>query len=172
MNVSKQIAGYLMSRSLVLVNVETATGGAIGMMLAEHAGARRCLDLGYVAYTQAAFAALPGVRMPTLARHGAVSEAVAREAAQGALAQRAAPAQGACVALACIGVLPDDEEPGAVVTATHCFAWACIHDGRVHCASETLTFSGKPHAIRRSIARRALLGVPRFLAGVGGASGA
>lgn len=166
MNVSKQIAGYLISRALVLANVETVTAGGIGAMLAEQRGARRCLDLGYVAYTQAAIAALPGVQLATIERDGAVSEAVAREAAQGALMQRSARSSSTAsppsIALASIGVLADDSEETSVV-ATHCFAWACVHSERVQCASETMAFSGKPHEIRRSIARRALLGVPRFV---------
>lgn len=167
MNVSKQIAGYLISRALVLANVETVTAGGIGAMLAEQRGARRCLDLGYVAYTQAAIAALPGVQSATIERDGAVSEAVAREAAQGALMQQrsarlSSTASPPSIALASIGVLADDSEETGVI-ATHCFAWACVHGERVHCASETMAFSGKPHEIRRAIARRALLGVPRFV---------
>ncbi|MCP3719403.1 hypothetical protein [Paraburkholderia sp. CNPSo 3281] len=35
MNIAKQIVGYLKSRSLVLVSVETGTAGAIGAMLAD-----------------------------------------------------------------------------------------------------------------------------------------
>ncbi|QGZ62607.1 CinA family protein [Paraburkholderia acidisoli] len=163
MNVSKQIVGYLISRSLVLASVETCTAGAIAAMLAEQRGAPRCLALGYIAYPEAAIRTLPGVQAPTLDREGALSEAVAREAAQGALGPPALhPANAATVAFASMGTLSlDHDDPRAVVA--HCFAWACRHGDRVYCESETVAFSGTRHDIRRSIARRALLGVPRFV---------
>lgn len=166
MNVSKQIVGYLTSRSLVLASVETCTAGAIGAMLAEQREAPRCLALGYVAYSQAAIATLPGVQAPTLERDGPISETVAREAAQGALVPLAAHAgyagYAATVALASIGTLSiDHDDANAVVT--HCFAWACRLGDRVHCESATVAFSGTRHDIRKSIARRALLGLPRFV---------
>ncbi|QGZ55830.1 CinA family protein [Paraburkholderia acidiphila] len=162
MNIAKQIAGYLMSRSLVLVSVETCTAGAIGAMMADQRGAPGCLDLGYVAHSAAALAVLPGVSTQTIARHGPVSEAVAREAAEGALARSAGRAS---VALASIGWLAnEDHAPGAAVT--HCLAWACIEGGRVHSAGEAVCLSGRRGEIRKSIARRALLGLPRFVDGV------
>ncbi|WP_181565481.1 CinA family protein [Paraburkholderia unamae] len=162
MNISKQIVGYLKTRALVLVSVETCTGGA---MLADQRGAAGCLDLGYVAHAATAIAALPGVSAPTIERDGLVSEAVAREAAEGALIKGVGRWGSASVALASIGLLAhaEDEEDDAVSTVTHCFAWACIDNGRVLCASETVGFSGRRHEIRRSIARRALLGFPRFV---------
>jgi nicotinamide-nucleotide amidase len=157
MNISKQIVGYLQSRSLVLACVETSTAGAIGAMLADQRGASGCLDLGCIAHSEATIATLPGVNAQTIER-GLVCEAVAREAAEGVLAWRAGRAS---VALASIGWLTQEDEPGAVVT--HCFAWACSVGSRVLCASETVSFSGRRNEIRRSIARRALLGLPRFV---------
>jgi PncC family amidohydrolase len=162
MNISKQIVGYLRSRSLVLVSVETCTAGAIGAMLADQRGAGGCLDLGSVAHSAAALATLPGVSSQTIERSGLVSEAVAREAAEGALAHRVGHAR---VALASIGLLAQEDD-GASAAVTHCFAWACSEGGRVLCTSETVCFSGRRSEIRRSIARRALLGLPRFVDGV------
>lgn len=158
MNISKQIVGYLKSRSLVLVSVETCTGGAIGTMLADQRDASGCLDLSCVAHSAAALATLPGVSAQTVERCGLVSEAVAREAAEGALAGRA---QRASVALASIGRLAQEDDREAAVA--HCFAWACVSEGRVFCSSETVAFSGRRQEIRKSIARRALLGLPRFV---------
>jgi len=162
MNISQQIVGYLKSRSLVLVSVETCTAGAIGAMLADQRGASGCLDLGYVAHSAATLATLPGVSAQTIERCGLVSEDVAREAAEGALGARLGHAS---VALASIGLLAHEDEdmPAEVM---HCFAWACIDGGRVFSACETACFSGRRNEIRRSIARRALLGLPRFVDGV------
>jgi nicotinamide-nucleotide amidase len=158
MNISKQIVGYLQSRSLVLACVETCTAGAIGAMLADQRAVSDCLDLGCVAHSEAALITLPGVNAQTIKRSEPVSETVAREVAEGMLVWRAGRAS---VALASIGFLANEDETGAV--ATHCFAWACRVGSRVLCASETVCFSGRRNEIRRSIARRALLGLPRFV---------
>ena len=84
------------------------------------------------------------------------------EAAEGALERSAGRAS---VALASIG-LPACEDDDVGVAVAHCFAWACLEGGRVVSASETVWFSGRRSEIHRSIARRALLGLPRFVDGV------
>lgn len=158
MNIPKQIAGYLKSRARVLASVETCTGGQLAAMLADVPGASACLDIGLILHRPAVDAGMPGVRPQTVAQHGLVSEAVACELAEGVLAQRAGYAD---VVVASLGLLPSQRDADAPVV--HCFAWACLHGERVFCAGETVLFSGRPNEIRRSVARRALLGVPRFV---------
>ncbi|QBQ96409.1 CinA family protein [Paraburkholderia pallida] len=159
MNISKQIVGYLHSRALVLASIETCTAGAMSAMLADVAGAHGCLDIGVIVHTHAALAGLPG----TLAQAAVETdvppgEPLARTLAEALLVQRAGHAN---VALASIGWLAPEQEGRA--PATHSFAWACMHRGAVVSASETVLFSGRRAEIRRSIARRALLGLPRFV---------
>jgi nicotinamide-nucleotide amidase len=161
MNISKQVVGYLKSRGLVLVSVETCTAGHLAAMLADAAGETTCLDLGLIVHASAALATLPGVRAETLARSGAISEAVAREIAEGVLAQRAGYAHVAVVSL---GVLPGSQAAHAAsVSVAQYFARACTHNGLVHSAAETTFVSGNRNEMRRDVVRRALLGVPRFV---------
>ncbi|WP_433704069.1 CinA family protein [Paraburkholderia sacchari] len=153
MNISKQIVGYLHSRSLVLASIETCTAGAITGMLADVAGVAGRLDIGVVAHTSAALAGLPGA-----AGRAQPDEPLARALAEALLAQRAGHAN---VVLASIG-WPRPEQEGRASVA-HCFAWAYRQADQVVSASETVFFAGRRAELRRSIARRALLGLPRFV---------
>lgn len=64
---------------------ESCTGGMISAALTDIAGASAVFDRGFVTYSNAAKIEMLGVNPATLAAHGAVSEQVAREMAQGAL---------------------------------------------------------------------------------------
>ncbi|WP_321883680.1 CinA family protein [Paraburkholderia bannensis] len=154
MNISRQIAGYLKSRELVLASLETGTAGAITAALADLPGAATSLDIGVVAHTPRALAGYLG----TDALNEAVGEALARALAEALLKEREGRAN---VVLASIGWL--EPEDGGRAAIAHCFAWAGWDRDAVVSSSETVLFSGRRVDIRRSIARRALLGLPRFV---------
>jgi nicotinamide-nucleotide amidase len=65
---------------------ESCTGGMVAAALTDIPGSSDVVDRGFVTYSNAAKVAMLGVRPATLAAHGAVSEDVAREMAEGALA--------------------------------------------------------------------------------------
>lgn len=71
----------------VIATAESCTGGMIGAAITDVAGSSDIFDRGFITYSNAAKQAMLGVRAATLAAEGAVSEAVAREMAEGALAR-------------------------------------------------------------------------------------
>jgi nicotinamide-nucleotide amidase len=73
-----------------IVTAESCTGGMVAAALTDVAGSSEVFERGFVTYSNAAKVDLLGVSEATLATHGAVSEAVAREMAEGALARSAA----------------------------------------------------------------------------------
>ena len=72
-------------RRLSLATAESCTGGLIAAILTEVPGASEVLERGFVTYSNAAKIEQLGVPAELLERFGAVSEAVARAMAAGAL---------------------------------------------------------------------------------------
>lgn len=75
------------ARGVMLAAAESCTGGLIMAALTAVPGSSDVVDRGFVTYSNAAKRDMLGVRQATLDAHGAVSEAVAAEMAQGALAR-------------------------------------------------------------------------------------
>lgn len=73
-----------------IATAESCTGGMVAAALTDVAGASDVFERGFVTYSNAAKVELLGVLEETLAADGAVSEAVAREMAEGALARSGA----------------------------------------------------------------------------------
>jgi nicotinamide-nucleotide amidase len=74
----------LTERKQTVALAESCTGGCIAHRLTNVPGASAVFVAGLVTYSNEAKKQILGVRAKTLARHGAVSEAVAREMADGA----------------------------------------------------------------------------------------
>ena len=70
---------------VTIATAESCTGGMISAALTDVAGSSDVFDRGFVTYSNEAKMQMLGVRHATLEAHGAVSEAVAREMAEGAL---------------------------------------------------------------------------------------
>lgn len=80
----------LQAAGLRIVTVESCTGGYVAKLLTDIAGSSRWFDCGFVTYANEAKQRDVGVLPATLLAHGAVSEAVVREMAAGALARTGA----------------------------------------------------------------------------------
>ena len=74
-------------KGAMIATAESCTGGLIAGAITDLSGSSDIFDRGFVTYSNAAKQQMLGVRAETLAQHGAVSEQVAREMAQGALAR-------------------------------------------------------------------------------------
>jgi nicotinamide-nucleotide amidase len=68
-----------------IATAESCTGGMVAASLTDVAGSSDVFDRGFVTYSNAAKIDMLGVRIETLTAHGAVSEQVAAEMAEGAL---------------------------------------------------------------------------------------
>ncbi|MGB8624262.1 MAG: CinA family protein [Paracoccaceae bacterium] len=78
------------TRGVMIATAESCTGGLISAALTEVPGSSDVVERGFVTYSNAAKRDMLGVRQATLDAHGAVSEEVAREMAEGALTRSAA----------------------------------------------------------------------------------
>lgn len=106
------------SRRLLLATAESCTGGLIAALITAVPGSSDVLDCGFVTYSNEAKARMIGVSPELIARHGAVSEEVARAMAEGALAHSAAD-----IAVAVTGVAgPGGGTAAKPVGLVHCAA--------------------------------------------------
>jgi len=99
LTLAEDILARARPRGLRIATAESCTAGMIAAALTDPPGASDMFDAGFVTYSNAAKVAMLGVRPETLAAHGAVSEAVAREMATGALAR-----SGTDIAVAVTGI--------------------------------------------------------------------
>jgi nicotinamide-nucleotide amidase len=137
----------LAAAGLMLATAESCTGGWIAKCITDIAGSSRWLDRGFVTYSNGAKQQLLGVQQATLAVHGAVSEAVVREMAAGALAQSAAQ-----VAVSVSGIAGPGGGTAAKPVGTVCFGFALADGVR----TETRRFVGDRDAVRRQSVAHAL----------------
>ncbi|WP_284265728.1 CinA family protein [Roseicyclus amphidinii] len=139
-----EVLDALRRRGWRLATAESCTGGMIAAALTEVPGASDVVDRGFVTYSNAAKTEMLGVRPATLQAHGAVSEPVAAEMAQGALAR--AHAEIAVSVTGIAGPGGSDHKPEGRV----CFGLA--HGGRV--LTETREFGAIGRAEVRAAALR------------------
>lgn len=101
-----------------IVTAESCTGGLVAALLTEVAGASDVVDRGFVTYSNAAKSEALGVPAALIAKHGAVSQPVARAMAQGALVASDAALSVAVTGVAGPGGGSADKPVGLVQFAT------------------------------------------------------
>jgi nicotinamide-nucleotide amidase len=140
---------------LTIATAESCTGGLIAKCLTDIAGSSDYFERGWVTYSNDAKHDELGVRAATLARHGAVSEAVALAMARGAL--RRCPAR---VSIAVTGIAgPAGGTPEKPV-GTVWIAWGLQREDGIQAYARLFRFRGGRNAIRRQAAVAALEGLP------------
>lgn len=90
MTLAEELLDLARAKGIQLATAESCTGGMVSAAITDVAGSSAILDRGFVTYTNAAKTQMLGVSPDTLAAHGAVSEQVAREMAEGARRNSAA----------------------------------------------------------------------------------
>lgn len=116
--------------NITLTTAESCTGGLLAAAITTPPGASDIFREGYVTYSNESKMRLLGVRAQALDSHGAVSEVVAREMAEGARAR--ARADFALSVTGIAGPGGSQHKPEGRV----CFG--CAHSGKTH--TETIEF--------------------------------
>ncbi|MEO7557730.1 MAG: nicotinamide-nucleotide amidohydrolase family protein, partial [Gammaproteobacteria bacterium] len=80
-----RLGALLSKRGVVLATAESCTGGWVAQTITLVPGSSAWFERGFITYTNNAKQEMLGVRAATLETCGAVSEATAREMAEGAL---------------------------------------------------------------------------------------
>lgn len=113
-----EVGALLKKTGVKLALAESCTGGWVAQAITAVPGSSAWFDRGFVTYSNESKIEMLGVATATLAHHGAVSEAVVREMAQGAIRHSRAH-----VSVAISGVAgPDGGTPDKPV-GTVWFAW-------------------------------------------------
>ncbi len=149
-----QISLELVKQRRMLATAESCTGGMIAAACTDLAGASDWFERGFVTYSNAAKSDMLGVPPALIDQEGAVSEAVARAMADGALTHSRAH-----VSLAVTGVAGPTGGSEAKPVGTVWFAW-CV-GGQTH--SEMQHFAGDRATIRAATLRYALQRLLGFL---------
>jgi nicotinamide-nucleotide amidase len=97
-----------------LTAAESCTGGLVMAALTTVAGSSAAVDRGFVTYSNAAKTGMAGVPAELIVAHGAVSEAVARAMATGAITQSEAMVSVSITGIAGPGGGSDDKPVGLV----------------------------------------------------------
>ena len=146
-----KLSAALLARGWTMAAAESCTGGWIAKCCTDRAGSSAWFERGFVTYSNAAKRELLGVAGDVLERAGAVSEAVARSMAEGALRNSRAE-----VALAVTGIAgPDGGAPDKPV-GTVWFGWAVAGEATLTVCRR---FEGDREAVRRQTVRAALEGL-------------
>jgi nicotinamide-nucleotide amidase len=149
------LADLLQKKGWMLATAESCTGGMISAACTDLAGSSNWFERGFVSYSNDAKTELLGVDAALIAQHGAVSEAVARAMAAGAVSHSKAQ-----VAVAVTGVAGPTGGTRAKPVGTVWFGWSV--QGVV--TTEMIHFAGDRAAVRAATVKHALRGLIELIA--------
>lgn len=137
---AQDVLGQCRDLGLTIAVAESCTGGLIAGCLTAVPGSSDVLERGFVTYANEAKTDMLGVSEEMLAEHGAVSEAVARAMADGALSHSNADVTVSITGIAGPGGGSDNKPVGLVHLASARKGHDTLHDKYI--------FNGSRHEIR------------------------
>ena len=146
-----ELGRRLTARRLIVTTAESCTGGLVAGAITAIAGSSGWFERGFVTYSNEAKRELLGVSPDTLDQHGAVSEAVARAMAEGAIRVSRAD-----LAVAVTGIAGPDGGTADKPVGTVCFGFA-VRNGPTRVVIKH--FPGDRTAVRRASVIHALQGL-------------
>lgn len=151
---AQALVDELVAASKAVATAESCSGGWIAKAITDVPGASQVFHYGIVSYSNGAKESLLGVKLETLEEHGAVSEAIVEEMAEGAL-----HLSGADVAVAVSGVAGpgggSEDKPVGMVW----FAWAVRDGANAKTTTSCEQFDGDRDLVRELTVAHALQGV-------------
>jgi len=152
-----ELVAELLKQGQLVATAESCTGGMLAAAITDIAGSSSVFDRGFVTYSNAAKTEMLGVPAKLISAHGAVSEAVARAMAQGALKHSAAT-----LAVSITGIAgPTGGSTAKPVGLVH-FACATKRGKEWH---DKIVFNGDRAAIREAARDHALQMLGKALLG-------
>jgi nicotinamide-nucleotide amidase len=151
---SEAVVGDLTAASKVVSTAESCTGGWIAKSITDVAGSSAVFAYGVVSYSNGAKESILGVKNQTLEEHGAVSQPVVEEMAEGVL-----HLSGADIAVAVSGIAGPDGGTEDKPVGTVWFAWAVRDGTEALIDTSCKQFTGDRDLIRELTVAHALQGV-------------
>jgi nicotinamide-nucleotide amidase len=148
---AREVGARLRESRRCLVTAESCTGGWIAKVCTDNAGSSDWFDCGFVCYSNAAKTRDLGVPAKLIESEGAVSDAVVRAMAEGALERT-----GANVAIAVSGIAGPGGAVSGKPVGTVWIAIAQRASDRVECQGHLIQFDGNRDAVRRHAVEYAL----------------
>lgn len=151
LELSRRVGAALQARGWMLALAESCTGGWVAKALTDVPGSSGWLERAVVSYSNRAKVELLGVSPRALETHGAVSEAVVREMAEGLRARSPVHLTAAVSGIAG----PEGGSPEKPV-GTVWFAWSAVDAAT---RARRCRFQGDREAVRRQSVAAALEGL-------------
>lgn len=123
-NIAVEFGRQLLAAGASLITAESCTGGLLAKRVTDVAGSSAWFDRAFISYTNEAKREMLAVNEASIAEYGAVSDAVVREMAAGALAASSAVNSQAQIAIAISGVAGPSGGSEEKPVGTVWFAWA------------------------------------------------
>jgi len=153
-DLAEELGEVLLKRGWRLSCAESCTGGWIGKRVTDVSGSSGWFDRGFTTYSDASKVEMLGVKPATLQQYGAVSDAVAREMAEGAL-----QVSHADVSVAVTGIAGPEGGSADKPVGTVWIAWGRRGGSPI---VQMRRFSGDRENVRRATVRAALEGLIRL----------
>lgn len=144
----------LTAASKAVATAESCTGGWIAKSITDVDGSSAVFGYGVVSYSNGAKESILGVKNETIEKHGAVSQAVVEEMANGVL-----HLSGADIAVAVSGVAGPTGGTEEKPVGTVWFAWAVRDGSNALVDANCEHFSGDRELVRELTVAHALQGV-------------
>ena len=151
---AQALVDELAAASKAVATAESCSGGWIAKAITDVPGSSDVFHYGIVSYSNGAKESLLGVKLETLEQHGAVSEAIVKEMADGAL-----HLSGADLAVAVSGVAGPGGGSEEKPVGTVWFAWAVRDGANAKISTSCEHFAGDRELIRELTVAHALQGV-------------